>query len=110
MCAAVAGESLAILVEEDIPGHARQTSSLLQSELAKLRGKQQVLDVRGHEFLAAMDSEPIDGRGYGAFDQAIVDATARRGVLVRAVGDTVMLCPPLVSTETEMMAMASRLL
>jgi adenosylmethionine-8-amino-7-oxononanoate aminotransferase len=30
--------------------------------------------------------------------------------LVRAVGDTVMLCPPLVSTETEIMAMTTRFL
>jgi 4-aminobutyrate---pyruvate transaminase len=108
--AAVARETLAILVEEDIPGHVRRTAPLLQDELAKLRGKEQVLDVRGYGFLAAVDFAPIDGHGHGAFGQAIVDAAARRGVLVRAVGDTIMLCPPLVSTEIEIIAMTSRFL
>jgi 4-aminobutyrate---pyruvate transaminase len=107
---AVARETLAILVEQDIPGHVRRTAPVLQEELAKLRGKEQVLDVRGHGFLAAVDFAPIDGHGNGAFGQAIVDAAARHGVLVRAVGDTVMLCPPLVSTETEIMAMTTRFL
>jgi 4-aminobutyrate--pyruvate transaminase len=108
--AAVARETLAILVEQDIPGHVRRTAPVLQEELAKLRGKEQVLDVRGHGFLAAVQFAPIDGQGHGAFGQAIADAAARRGVLVRAVGDIIMLTPPLVTTETEIMEMTSRFL
>jgi 4-aminobutyrate---pyruvate transaminase len=108
--AAVARESLAILIEEDIAGHVRRTAPVLQDELAKLRGKEQVLDVRGHGFLAAVDFAPIDGQGPGAFGQAIADAAARRGVLVRALGDTIMLTPPLVSTQTDIMEMTRRFL
>ena len=108
--AAVARESLAIPIEQDIPGHVRRTAPVLQDELAKLRGNEQVLDVRGHGFLAAVDFAPTAGQGFGACGQAIADAAARRGVLVRAVGDTVMLTPPLVSTETEIIAMTTRFL
>jgi adenosylmethionine-8-amino-7-oxononanoate aminotransferase len=45
-----------------------------------------------------------------AFGQLIADAAARHGVLVRGVGDTVMMCPPQISTEADIMAMTSRFL
>ena len=32
---------------------------------------------------------------------AVADEAARQGVLVRAVGDTICLSPPLISTATE---------
>jgi 4-aminobutyrate---pyruvate transaminase len=57
-----------------------------------------------------VDFAPIDGQGPGAFGQAIADAAARRGVLVRALGDTIMLTPPLVSTQTEITEMTTRFL
>jgi 4-aminobutyrate--pyruvate transaminase len=108
--AAVARESLAILVEQDVPGHVRRTAPVLQDDLAKLRGEERILDVRGHGFLAAVQFAPTDGHGNGAFGQAIAAAAARRGVLVRAAGDTVMLTPPLISTETEIIEMTGRFL
>ena len=108
--AAVARETLAILVEEDIPGYVRRTAPIFQGELEKLRGKERVLEVRGHGFMAAVVFAAADEQagGVGAFGDAIVDAALRRGVLVRAVGDTVMLAPPLVSTEAEILEMTGR--
>jgi len=110
MSAAVARESLAILLEEDIPGHVRRTAPIFDGELAKLRGKERVLEVRGHGFMAAVQFSAADERrgGVGAFGEAIVEAAQRRGVLVRAVGDTVMMAPPLISTETEILEMTNR--
>jgi 4-aminobutyrate--pyruvate transaminase len=64
----------------------------------------------GHPVSAAVARESTDGHGNGAFGQAIAAAAARRGVLVRAAGDTVMLTPPLISTETEIIEMTGRFL
>jgi 4-aminobutyrate--pyruvate transaminase len=107
MCAAVARETLAILVEEDIPGYVRRTAPIFQGELAKLRGQERVLEVRGHGFMAAVAFAAADEQ-VGAFGEAIVDAALRGGVLVRANGDTIMLAPPLISTEAEILEMTNR--
>ncbi|MGY4652845.1 4-aminobutyrate---pyruvate transaminase [Mycobacterium sp. URHB0021] len=111
MSAAVARESLAILLEEDIPGHVRRTAPIFNGELAKLRGKERVLEVRGHGFMAAVQFAAANEQrgGVGAFGEALVEAAQRRGVLVRAVADTVMMAPPLISTETEILEMTNRM-
>ncbi|MFD1276936.1 aminotransferase class III-fold pyridoxal phosphate-dependent enzyme [Streptomyces kaempferi] len=55
VAAAVAREALAIVVEEDIPGHVRETAPALMKALADaFHGKDFVRDVRGHGFLAAV--------------------------------------------------------
>ena len=39
---------------------------------------------------------------------AVADEAARQGVLVRAVGDTICLSPPLISTATEIAEITDR--
>jgi 4-aminobutyrate---pyruvate transaminase len=67
--------------------------------------------VRGHGFMAAVQFAAADEQrgGVGAFGEALVEAAQRRGVLVRAVADTVMMAPPLISTETEILEMTNRM-
>lgn len=45
------------------------------------------------------------GKGAGALVQ---EEAKRRGVLVRALGDTVAFCPPLVITDVELRAVVDR--
>jgi 4-aminobutyrate---pyruvate transaminase len=48
VAAAVARETIAILHDNNIPGHVRTTSRTLLAGLDPLRGKDGVIDVRGH--------------------------------------------------------------
>jgi 4-aminobutyrate--pyruvate transaminase len=110
VAAAVAREALAILVEEDIPGHVRRTAPTLLEGLDKLRGEDLVDDVRGHGYLAAItfaSPDPGDDTG-GAWGEAVAAAAAEHGVLVRAIGNTVAFAPPLISTAAELGEMTSR--
>ena len=110
VAAAVARETIAILHDNNIPGHVRTTSRTLLAGLDPLRGKDGVIDVRGHGFLAAVTFAPLrpSQGGDGAMGAAVADEAARQGVLVRAVGDTICLSPPLISTATEIAEITDR--
>jgi 4-aminobutyrate--pyruvate transaminase len=109
VAAAVARENLAILIEEDIPRHVRKTAPILMEALKALRGKDRVVDVRGHGFLAAVTFSPLDPTNgdEGATGAAIAAKAAQHGLLVRASGDTICLAPPLISTEAEIAEMTT---
>ena len=66
--------------------------------------------MRGHGFLAAVTFAPLRPSlgGDGAMGAAVADEAARQGVLVRAVGDTICLSPPLISTATEIAEITDR--
>jgi 4-aminobutyrate--pyruvate transaminase len=105
VAAAVARENIAILLENDIPDHVRKTAPTLMAGLEPLRGKDRILDVRGHGFMAAVTLAP---GGDGAMAAAVMEEAARRGVLVRASGDTVCFAPPLISTPDEITEITDR--
>ncbi|MEV7320778.1 aminotransferase class III-fold pyridoxal phosphate-dependent enzyme [Streptomyces sp. NPDC093970] len=107
VAAAVAREAVAVVVEEDVPGHVRATAPTLTRALADaFRGWECVRDVRGHGFLAAVTFVTgAEGRPEGAWGEQVMAAAADHGLLVRAVGDTVILAPPLISTADEIRTM-----
>ena len=108
--AAVARENIAILVDNNIPDHVRKTGPTLMAGLEPFRGKDGVVDVRGHGFMAAVTFAPLDSSpgGDGAMGAAVMDKAARQGVLVRAIGDTVAFAPPLISTAAEITEITDR--
>ncbi|MEV7033344.1 aminotransferase class III-fold pyridoxal phosphate-dependent enzyme [Streptomyces sp. NPDC093272] len=111
VAAAVAREALAIVVEEDIPGHVRETAPTLMTALADaFRGEACVRDVRGYGFLAAVTF--VTGAGglpEGEWGARVMAEAVEHGLLVRAVGDTVIVAPPLVSTGEEIRTMVGLL-
>jgi 4-aminobutyrate---pyruvate transaminase len=110
VAAAVARENIAILLENNIPDHVRKTAPTLMAGLEPLRGKDGVVDVRGHGFMAAVVFAPLDSSpaNDGAMGAALMDEAARQGVLVRAIGDIVAFAPPLISTATEITEITDR--
>jgi 4-aminobutyrate--pyruvate transaminase len=109
VAAAVARQTLAILAEEDIPGHVRTTAPAFMAGLEALRGRQRVVDVRGHGFLAAVTFGPNPTIGaQGEMGAAVVAKAAQHGLLVRALGDTIALAPALISTKAEIEEMTRR--
>jgi 4-aminobutyrate---pyruvate transaminase len=106
VAAAVARETIAILQEHKVVDHVRATAPTLMAGLEPLRGEDGVVDVRGHGFLAAVTLAP---RGAdGAMGEAVMAEAARQGVLVRAIVDTIVFGPPLISTREEIQEMTDR--
>jgi 4-aminobutyrate--pyruvate transaminase len=104
--AAVALEAIRIYEERDIVGHVRAMTKPLATGLARLEGHPLIGDIRQHGLVAGVElvADPATGR---AFDPAarigrrFVECAQRNGLVVRALGDTIALAPPLVITEAE---------
>jgi 4-aminobutyrate--pyruvate transaminase len=111
--AAVARETIAIYEEEDIVGHVRAVSSCLQDGLGELRTHPLVGEVRGIGLIAGVElvrdktaGTPFDAAlGVGPYCNARAE---EHGLIVRAIGDTISFCPPLIITEDEISEMVSR--
>ena len=112
--AAIALESIDILEERDVIGHVRTVSRVFNAELVKLQELPCVTNVRSVGLMAGLDL--IDGKpngghfGYGRnAGSHLVDIAARHGLFIRAVGDTIVMAPPLVITEAEILELIRRL-
>ncbi|MGW7313837.1 aminotransferase [Streptomyces sp. NPDC054865] len=99
--AAVARETLAIVRERDIPGHVREVAPALADGLDKFIGGPLVRDVRHYGLLGAVEFSPTEaGVEVGTLGRAMLQASQEHGLLLRAMGDTVVFAPPLIiSTE-----------
>jgi len=110
VCAAVALETLNIYEERDILGHVRALAPRFQDGLAALAGAPLVGEVRGVGLVAGVElvrdkaarQAFAPAEGIPAFLQ---NRALAHGLIVRAIGDTVALCPPLVidAGETDML-------
>lgn len=101
---AVALETLRIYEERDVLGHVRRVSPYFQSKLAALAEHPLVGDVSGVGLLAGLEIVR-DKRTRESFDPAvrigerIQRAALRHGLISRALGDRLALCPPLIIGE-----------
>ena len=101
---AVALETLRIYEERDVLGHVRRVSPYFQSKLGALAEHPLVGDVSGVGLLAGLEIVR-DKRTRESFDPAvrigerIQRAALRHGLISRALGDRLALCPPLIIGE-----------
>jgi 4-aminobutyrate--pyruvate transaminase len=106
VCAAVALETLAIYQERDLVAHVRQVAPHLQNGLAALQNHPLVGEARGVGLLGAVEltrskstREGFDPKlGLGAFIQS---RALEHGVIVRALRNCVVVCPPLIITTEQ---------
>ncbi len=111
---AVALENLAIIEERDLVNNAATVGAVFQRKLRELADHPIVGDVRGVGLIAGVELvadkatktpfDPIGPVGEKAFEIA-----QDNGLIVRAIGDTLALCPPLILTEADAIEIASRL-
>ncbi|MGA2365771.1 MAG: aspartate aminotransferase family protein [Steroidobacteraceae bacterium] len=111
---AVALENLKIIEERDLMGQAARVGAFMQKELRKLASHPLVGEVRGEGLIAGLELvedksskrsfDPQLKVGFKAFDLA-----QRNGLVVRAIGDTIALCPPLIITEAQVQEVIARL-
>jgi len=112
---AVALENLKIIEERDLMGNAARVGAVMQAELAsQLASHPLVGEVRGSGLIAGVELVE-DKASKQPFDpQLKVGARtfARghdNGLIVRAIGDTIALCPPMIITEAQVQEVIRRL-
>ncbi|HEY6477670.1 MAG TPA: adenosylmethionine--8-amino-7-oxononanoate transaminase [Polyangia bacterium] len=108
---AVANAVLDVFVEDDLLGRVAALAPRLRAALASVAAARPFLaNVRACGMVAAVDVRATDGSardpqqrtGYAIYREAV-----RRGALLRPLGDTMYLYPPLTVTEPEIDEMAA---
>jgi 4-aminobutyrate--pyruvate transaminase len=107
VCAAVALRALQIYEEDHILGHMGEVAPYFAARLHALGSHPLVGQARalgligGLELMAdALQKVPFEpGRQVGA---RVVGEALSRGVILRAVGDTITFCPPLIIARSEL--------
>ena len=104
VCCAVALRNLELMEERDIFAHAAARSTRFQERLAALGEHPLVGETRGVGLMGATElvanketKAPFDpARGVGLI---CADACETDGLIVRNLGDTIAVCPPLIITD-----------
>lgn len=102
--AAVAREVLAIYRDEDVLGQVARKAPRLAATVAELRGRPGVLRVRQIGMIAAVDLLPSSTRGgyLGEAGWRVYEQGLSRGALLRPLGDTAYLTPPLTISDGDL--------
>lgn len=114
VCAAVALRNLQIMEETRLFDHAAAMGEVLQQRLQMFIDHPLVGEVRGRGLLAGLElvreKEPrtpfAASEGVAAYCSA---ACAEAGLIVRNIGDTIAICPPLIITEAQIDELVSKL-
>ncbi|KAA0687084.1 aspartate aminotransferase family protein [Azospirillum brasilense] len=114
VAAAVAVETLKIYEERDMVGHVRAVAPLFQRRLKTLADHPLVGEARGIGLIGALElvadketKAPFDPVGRAG---AVVNGLSQEnGLIIRAMGDSVAVCPPLVIGEEDINLMFDRL-
>jgi 4-aminobutyrate--pyruvate transaminase len=115
VAAAVALEALSIYEEEDIPGRAKRLEDAFMGGLRRRLGDHPFVGaIRGRGLLAGVQlvrskaPKAFFPPDFGAGRQW-AEAAETRGLLVRAIGDAIAICPPLIISESEIAELIDRL-
>jgi len=106
VCAAVALRTLELMTERDLFAHAARVGVPFQDRLRALQQHPLVGEARGVGLIGALELVQdkdrrqafAAARGVGAYCAARCEDN---GLIVRALGDTIALCPPLIITAAQ---------
>jgi 4-aminobutyrate--pyruvate transaminase len=110
---AVALETLKIYEETDLLSHVRKMAPRMQAGLERFKDHPLVGEVRGIGLIGAIElvadkasKAPFDPKAaVGGF---LAGRAHHHGVIIRALGDTIAFCPPLIINEAEIDLMFER--
>jgi 4-aminobutyrate--pyruvate transaminase len=110
---AVALETLKIYEERDTLGHVRAVGPRMQAGLRRFADHPLVGEVRGTGLIGAVElvaekstKAPFDpAQNVGAF---LYRRAQQHGLILRALGDSIAFCPPLIISEAEIDLMLER--
>jgi adenosylmethionine---8-amino-7-oxononanoate aminotransferase len=108
LAAAVALEHLRLIAEWDVLTNVRERSVQLADQLAtKVAGRDTVREVRQRGLMVGIElAPPKPGLRWG---RRVCAGAVDRGVLLRPLGDVIVLMPPLTTTEDEIERMMDAL-
>jgi 4-aminobutyrate---pyruvate transaminase len=114
LATAVALENLKIMEERDVMGNASRMGAILQRELQQFTSHPLVGEVRGAGLIAGLELVADKDSKKPFSPQLKVGPRAfaighQHGLIVRAIGDTLALCPPLIINEAQIHEVVSRL-
>ncbi len=106
VCAAVALRTLELMEERNLFDHAARVGERMQQRLGLLATHRLVGEARGRGLLGAVElvadkterTRFDPRRGVGAY---CASSCERRGLILRALGDTVAICPPLIISDAQ---------
>jgi 4-aminobutyrate--pyruvate transaminase len=104
VCAAVALKAIEIYERENIVGHVRAVAPVFSGRLERMTDHPLVGEVRGVGLIGGVElvADKATKRAFHP-KQAVGPKMAKfceeEGLIARAMGDTVALCPPLIITE-----------
>jgi adenosylmethionine---8-amino-7-oxononanoate aminotransferase len=104
LACAVARASLRLFATEGTLQRARSLAATLQHSLTHITGLPHVFDVRQKGVMVGIELRDESGASFDPAlraGRAVTLAARRRGVIVRPLGDVVVLNPPLVMTDEE---------
>lgn len=105
-CAAAALANLQVIEEDGLVEHVRDNiGPALQDHLAKLNSHPAVSDVRGYQFIGAVELVPKGGRE-ALTPQSMLGIKAanlirEEGAIVRGIRDLIAVAPPLIATTDD---------
>ena len=97
---AVGLENLKIIEERDLVGNAARLEASFLAGLKALESHELALWSRGVGLIGALELKP--GAKPGQAGQAAQAALLDQGVIIRAIGDAICFCPPLIITEAQL--------
>ncbi|MDZ7668033.1 MAG: aminotransferase class III-fold pyridoxal phosphate-dependent enzyme [Gammaproteobacteria bacterium] len=114
VCAAVSLRALEIMEERDLFNHAARVGEAFQQRLHRLADHPLVGNTRGVGLIGAVElvadkatKRAFDtAQGVGAYAMGRCEAN---GLIVRALGDSLALCPPLIITDKQVDEVFSKL-
>jgi 4-aminobutyrate--pyruvate transaminase len=107
---AVAVKTIEIYQRRDIVGRVRRLAPLFQGKLRSFAEHPLVGDARGVGLVGALELSPDRARAAtfaqpGKVGARMAAELVKRGVIWRAIGDVLAVCPPMVITEDEIEAL-----
>ncbi len=99
--AAVALENIAIIEERDLVGNVRALAPKFQSRLKALEGHPLAIEARGVGLIGALELKPRDGFAAGQLGPKLFSIMVEKGLISRAIGDSMALCPPMIVNEQQ---------
>jgi beta-alanine--pyruvate transaminase len=106
---AAANAALDVYLDEGLFERARALEPVFADAVHGLKGAPHVIDIRTIGLAAGIDLAPIDGtpglRGTRVFDAAFFE----ENLVMRAVGDTLVLAPSLIATEDDLAVITGKI-
>ena len=111
--ARVASETLRIYEEDKIVEHVQALEPFFLGSLKALLSHPLVGEVRGRGLLAGVElvADKDSKKAFDANQQVgkyCVERAEFHGLILRAIGDTISFCPPLIITESEVVLLMAR--